>query len=138
MTNLSKLTNQELMELAKKPLKDNNKELKKLPVIRQFIISEKIVEDDTLIPAMVIYDRYERWAFGNGYKILTVTKFFMEFKKYFQKVISNSGSYYKLSPKGFDLSEQHLQEVNAKFLKEKRISNGKKEDKKKKIEKKDI
>lgn len=138
MSTLTKLSNQELMELAKKPLKENNKDLKKLPVIRQFIISEKITEDDVLIPAMIVYNRYETWAFGNGYKVLSVTKFFMEFKKYFQKVVSNTGSYYKLSPKGFDLSEQHLQEVNAKFLKEKRISHGKKENKKKKNEKENI
>ena len=138
MSNLTKLTPKELMELAKKPLKDNDKTLKKLPVIRQFIISEKIRQDEYKIPAILIFDRYKKWAFTHGYKVLSITKFFIEFKKFFEKSVTNKGATYKISPEGFDLSDQYLQEVNAKYLKEKRISNGKKEAKKEKEQKESI
>lgn len=126
MSNLTKLTAQELMELAKKPLKDNDKSLKKLPIVRQFIISEKIVQGDYNIPAMLVYDRFKKWCFIHGYRIITVTAFFRQFKLYFPR-ISKKGTKYALSPEGFDLSEQYIKQVNTEYMKEKRTSHEKKE-----------
>lgn len=135
---LSKLSAQELMALAKNQLKEDKSDLKKLSIIRQFIISDGIKQGDYNIPAILIYDRYRKWCKVNNSSPLSLSKFFSDFKLYFKKIRLTKGMGYQMSPAGFDLSDEYLQEVNKKYLK-KRTSYGKtKKEKQKEEDKKNV
>lgn len=124
---VSEMTLEELAQLAKTPLKEDET-LAKLPVIRRFIIQDELENGDYKVPAVLIYDRYKDWCQSNQMQIKGYVAFFKEFKHYFKRVQQRDGIFYILSPKGFDLSPQKLLEAKATFRK--RISNGKKPRKK--------
>lgn len=123
---VSQLSVQELMELAKNPIKED--EFKKLPPAKRFVLSADIQPGKEKIPAALIYDRYEAWAKTHKIKPVSMAKFFTELKLYFDKIRYEKGFAYLMSPKGFNLSPEHQVLVNSK----KRISaNGEKKTKKK-------
>lgn len=103
---------QKLMDIAKNPIKDD--EFKKLPPARRFMMSDGIQAGDYPIPAMLIYDRYLKWADAYKIKPLDRVKFFKEFALYANKKITRTGNYYLLSPKGFDLSPQYVELVKTR------------------------
>jgi hypothetical protein len=119
---LAKLSLEELMEIAKLPLKDSD--YKHFPPARRFIISEGIEAGEDLVPSAIILYRYNQWSKNNNLEPVGSTLFFREFKKYFNKKQTNSGSYYKLSVKGFDVSLQNLSNAIDALYPEKRISRG--------------
>lgn len=120
MTHLGKLSIQELMEIAKNPIKEED-EFKHLPPVRRFIVSDKIQHGDYKIPAILIYDRYARWANKHKLEIISQVKFFKELALYFNKIRISEGFAYIMSPEGFNLSPDYLHIVNNR----KRNSNGK-------------
>lgn len=129
---LSKLTTEQLMDLAKNPIQEKRKT--RFSPVKEFILSEKIVAGDYPIPGVVIYDRYTTWARANSLDILTQHKFFMELKHHFVKKTKADGKHYMISPTGFDLSPQHHSQLKEEHRK--RISNGQENKaKKKKIKK---
>ena len=127
---LSQLTPEQLMELAKNPVKDTRK--RNLSPVREFIVSANIVAGDYAIPGLIIYDRYRQWCKANSIVPITNYSFFLEFKLHFTRKVKVDGKYYLLSPEGFDLSPAHLSKL--KLEHGKRISNG--SNKKKKTKKK--
>ncbi|NDE09872.1 MAG: hypothetical protein EBZ95_04810 [Chitinophagia bacterium] len=122
MDNINKLTIEELMEIAKHPIKEVD-EFKHLPPVRRFIASDKISQGDIKIPAMLIYDRYLKWTNSHKIEEVSKVKFFQELALYFTKIRSTDGYVYLMGPDGFNLSPEYLQLVNAN---RKRNSNGKK------------
>lgn len=115
---LSQLTPEELMALAKNPIKA--KKQKNLSPIKEFIISEDISAGTEKIAGVLVYDRYTTWCKAMSIKPFTMTKFFTEFVHYFEKKRSTSGVAYMLNPKGFDLAPEKLRKLNAEY--QKRIS----------------
>lgn len=101
-----------LMEIAKNPIKED--EFKKLPPAKRFMCSEGIEAGNYAIPAMLVYDRYIRWADAYKIKPLSVVNFFKEFALYADKKSTSQGNYYMLNPKGFDLSPQYLELVRTR------------------------
>lgn len=126
MNNINKLSLEELMEIAKHPIKEVD-EFKHLPPVRRFIASDKVAHGDVKIPAMLIYDRYVKWANNHKLELLTKVKFFQELALYFTKIKERSGFVYLMGPDGFNLSPEYLELVNAD---RKRNSRGKKKTKK--------
>jgi hypothetical protein len=127
---LSKLTPEELMEIAKLPLKDDGK--KTLPPVKAFIVGDGIQEGEDLIPAALVYDRYQTWAKINNIEDVGIVKFFKDLQIYFTKIRKTYGYFYKMSQNGFDLSPEHIEYVNSKTVK--RNSSGWKKRQKKKKE----
>lgn len=126
------LTLEELMLIAKKPVKDPKEFNKHLRPAKRFIISCDVkFKENSFVPAFIIYDRYERWCQLNDIKPVTVTAFFSEFKIYFKQIKKRDYIVYEIDSEGFDLSEE-----NIAFLKQKRISDGESKNKKKKSNKK--
>lgn len=123
-TELKKLSVEQLMEIAKHPIKED--EFKKLPPVKRFLTSEKIENGKDVIPAAAIYDRYLKWASLYKVKPVNQIKFFKELALYFNKKRIANGNAYILSSKGFDLSPEGLILANEKMKPKKRISNGKK------------
>lgn len=122
MNKLNKLTVEELMVIAKYPIKESD-EFKNFSPVKRFIHSDKIMYGDIKIPAGLIYDRYLKWT--NNYKIEKIAKnnFFKELSLYFNKMRTNGGIVYLMGLDGFDMSPENLQLVQSNM---KRISNGKK------------
>lgn len=124
MKDVTQMSLQELMEIAKNPIKED--EFRKLTPARRFILSDGVEAGDYKMPALLIYDRYVKWA--NAYKIKPVNKveFFKEFAKYFKKSRTTEGFVYLMSPKGFDLSLEYLAIIKEKYkiAKVKRNSSG--------------
>ena len=120
----TKLSIEELMEIAKHPLKDDG--TKDLPPVKRFIVSTGISADKTLVPASLIWDKYITWAEHNKVHSLPLTTFFRDFKNYFDQKTTNKGSHYLISQNGFDLSAENLALVNSSHVTAKRTSNGKK------------
>ena len=123
---MNKMTIEELMEIAKNPLKEVD-EFKHLPPVRRFIASDKIEHGDVKIPANLIYDRYLKWAANSKLETISNVKFFQELALYFNKIRTTEGYAYLMSPSGFNMSPEYLKLINAD---RKRISNGKKKTKK--------
>lgn len=122
MSNLNKLSIQELMEIAKNPIKEVD-EFKHLPPVRRFIASDKIQNGEYRIPANLIYDRYLKWCLRSKVESISAVKFFQELALYFNKIKTNQGYSYLMNPEGFDLSPEYLKIVNSN---RKRISYAKK------------
>lgn len=127
MTNINKLSIEELMEIAKHPIKEMD-EFKHLPPVRRFVMADKVGHGDVKIPAMLVFDRYLKWANNHKIEVLSKVKFFQELALYFTKVKVSNGFVYLMSPEGFNLSPEYLELVNAN---RKRNSNGKKKKTKK-------
>ncbi len=112
MNNINKLSIEELMAIAKQPIKEND-EFKHLPPVRRFIASDKIAYGDVKIPAMLVYDRYIKWANNNKIEVLSKVKFFQELALYFTKIKVTNGFVYLMGPDGFNLSPEYLELINA-------------------------
>ena len=124
---LSKLTPEELIRLAKNPIA--KKTLKSnLSPIKDFIISEGLVAGDTQIPALTVYDRYFLWCKSLSITPFTITRFFIEFKHYFERIKTRSAVCYLLDQNGFDLSPSYQKILAEEYGK--RNSSGKKRRKK--------
>ena len=121
---MAKLSVEELMEIAKLPLKE--KKNSNLTPIKQFIVGDNLENGTDKIPAGVVYCRYEKWALINNITPLTFRKFLSQFKNYYKKVLVSNKAYYLLSPKGFDLSLQNIAQTTEKLAPKKRNSSGKK------------
>lgn len=130
----TKLSIEELMEIAKHPLKKDP--ASELAPVKRFIVSAGLKDGDNRIPAAVIWDRYLTWATENNIKIVSLIAFFKEFAKYYNRITTKYGRVYLLSHDGFDLSDENLQRVNLTHV-AKRISNGKKKKNPRKKIKKD-
>lgn len=102
---LSTLSPEELMELAKNPIKKEKD--KNLSPVKAFIVSEDLQKGETQVPGIVVYDRYSEWCENNSIERLSVTAFFKEFKFYFTKKVTKFGAVYLLDSEGFDLSVEH-------------------------------
>ncbi len=124
---LATLTLEELMEIAKLPLKDD--ETKNLPPVRRFIVSDGLQEGNDQIPAALIYDRYLNWSKINNLHPISMVHFFKELKLYYKKSKIQTGLVYFLSAKGFDLSPHKLATAISNQS-AKRTSRGKKTRKK--------
>ncbi len=123
---MSNLTPEQLMDLAKLPIKKSKD--KNMSPVKEFIVSEDLTPGDERIPGLVIYDRYATWCKNNSITRLSIVKFFNEFKFYFTKKQTKSGVFYSMSSDGFDLSPEKLKILAAAYGK--RISkNGKKKNK---------
>lgn len=117
---VSKLSVEELMEIAKLPVKPLPK---KMSPAKQFIIADGLEQGTDHIPASVIYARYTNWAKAANLEPITSGKFFKEFRLYFKKIIRQNISHYILSVKGFNMA---LEEIYiSKTTSEKRTSRGK-------------
>lgn len=124
---MSTLTPAELMEIAKKPIK--RKKESNLSPIKDFIISEGIVVGDAPISALIVYDRYLTWCRNYVMNAISMTIFLREFKFHFNKIRKSSKHFYMLDPKGFDLTKEAGKVLSEQYMK--RISRGKKKNKKK-------
>lgn len=124
------LTPEELMEIAKLPLKEDT-ELKHLPPIKQFIIGDNIQEGEDCIPAALIYDRYQTWAKINNILDIGNVKFFQELAIYFKKIRKTHNYTYQMSQNGFDLSAENIERVNSKSARRNSRGFRKKQEKKK-------
>lgn len=124
---LSQLTPEELINLAKNPIQDNRK-VDKNPV-KEFILGNKVEPGDYPVSALIIYDRYYNWCKANAIKPITERLFFMELKHHFPKKVTRYGIFYTVSPKGFDLSGDHLSKLKAQFRKRNSAHGRKKKDK---------
>lgn len=94
------LTPEELMEIAKLKIKDD--ELKDLSPVKRFIVSEGISKGNYAVQAAIIYLRYEKWCHIFIQPVLSESKFFKEFAQYFEKKRDPAGMMYVLDNEGFD------------------------------------
>lgn len=105
--NLSDLSNDELMKIAKIPVKeDNNKDL---PPAQRFIVSEAIKGGDYRVQTILVYHRYVLWCEKYNQVILSKPKFYREFEIYFKKFRAPDGNAwcYALDREGFAVTELH-------------------------------
>lgn len=119
---IAELSVEQLMEIAKKPIKDD--EYKKLPPAKRFIVSEGIEAGDYKVPAILIWDRYVKWAKHNKVKSVSQIAFFKELALYFDKVRLTNAYGYMVTVKGFDLSPSYVEYVKQLHKKGKRTSRG--------------
>lgn len=133
---LSKLTPQELIELAKKGLEQpQDNSLKSLSSVNRFIISENIQSGKEKIPAIIIYARYYTWASINNEDIISQPKFFQELQLYLVRKATGKGVFYFVNPTGFNLSKEYFIQAKQKHLAVKRNSRDKTKSERKKEKK---
>lgn len=127
---VSEMSLQELMEIAKNPIKED--EFRKLTPVKRFVMADGVEVGDYKMPAALIYDRYVKWAEKYKVRPLNKVEFFKEFAKYFNKSRTSDGFVYMTSTKGFDLSPDYLAIIKEqhKVTKGKRTSSGGKKAKK--------
>lgn len=116
----NKLSLDELINLAKKPLKkkEKKKQLERFGSLKRFLISEEIEQGEEHIQAILFYDRYTKWCkLNNEPNKLNLNAFYLELKLHFNKVKHRNTICYLASPKGFDLSPENIHRVNAEFKK---------------------
>lgn len=112
---ISQYTPEELIQLAKNPIQNPDMD-KTLPQVRRFIISEEIKSGKDVIPAMIIYDRYRKWADKDLTESpVNVTQFFKKFKTYFETKQTKIGMFYLLDSKGFDLRPEAVIDANREW-----------------------
>lgn len=122
------------MELAKRPAKKKDPKIAALGPVAQYKILDNINPGSYPVPAIVIYDRYRKWAVINNEEVLSQVKFFKELKLHFQKKMHKTeGASYMLDPVGFDLTPEHRQ----KLIDERPQSKGLRNNGKKKSNKED-
>lgn len=110
MKNLNNLDLNTLIDIAKKPLQEDNSKvsLNKLESkFMDFIRDNNIVEGKEKISGAIVYDLYLEEMTGKPK--LSQRKFFIELGKLFKKVRTNQGICYLLEPSPF---EQRTQDVN--------------------------
>lgn len=99
-----------LIAIAKNPLPEDElkRRFKEQPV-KRFVVSDGLEDGDVLIQAFVIYHRYKKWA--ETYRVTPISNkaFFTEFSMYFPKKQQKNGIFYRLSPKGFNLSPEYVE-----------------------------
>lgn len=115
-----------LVEIAKHELPKDKATA--LPPVKRFMVTDGVESGNEWIPGILIYDRYVKWATVTNLPILTIVPFFQELVLYADKKYTNDGVFYKLSPKGFNLSPEYLKMVTTA----RRISRENKKVKKKK------
>jgi hypothetical protein len=127
---LSQLTPEQLMDLAKNPIKETRKT--KFSPVKEFIVSAGITAGDYPIPGLIVYDRYRSWCKSYSITPITNYSFFLEFKLHFTRKVKVDGKYYLLNPEGFDLSPQHLSKLRSEHRKRTSYGSSKKKKSKEK------
>lgn len=129
----NKLSIEQLISLAKKPLKEKPKK-QEGSMIEKFIQEERLSTGTVKISLAIVYDRYYRWCDLNHVIPVKVNQFSKELKFFFPKVLTKDGTCYVLSLEGFNISVE-----NESILKEKhRLGKGISGARKKKKEKQKI
>lgn len=100
-----------LIEIARQELPDDKN--KGLPPVKRFMVADGVEPGDEPIKATLVLDRYHKWCNLSKEKPISDKSFFQELALYAEKKSTGSGSFYKLSPKGFNLSPEYLALVNA-------------------------
>ncbi len=108
-----------LVEIAKNPLPED--ETVKLPPVKRFMVSDGVELGTEKIRATLIYDRYVKWCAKVKIVELSSVEFFKELALYTTKKVTGKGTFYHLSPKGFNMTPEYLALVN-----QNRMSGGKK------------
>lgn len=133
---LSKLTPEQLIELAKSALQNpDDQTLKNLSSVKRFIISEDIQSGKEKLQAIVIFARYYTWCAVNNEVVIQQSKFFQELQLYLQRKVTGKGVFYYVNPTGFNLSKEYLHEAKNKHLTLKRNSRDKTKSERKKEKK---
>lgn len=121
--NIADLTVDELMAVAKRPLKKPIKKKKtgqgytnRTEHIKDFILSENIKSHASiLVPSLVVYDRYFKWVANSPDSPLHINMFSKEFNKMFKAVTRGKQKCYLLHPEGFNLSDEYYASIKEKY-----------------------
>lgn len=101
-----------LVEIARHELEVDEK-VKGLPPVKRFMIGDGVEDGNVLIPAALVFDRYLKWVKLTREVPLSNIEFFKELAIYSKKKVTGKGSFYNLSPKGFNLTPEYLELVNS-------------------------
>jgi len=110
----NKLSIEQLISLAKKPLKEKPKK-QTGSMIDKFIQEEKLNQGTTRISDVVVYDRYYKWCDINNINPVSIIMFNKECRVYFPKVTNNKGTFYVLSSEGFNISLENAYLLKNKY-----------------------
>ncbi len=130
MVKNKKLSIEDLIAVAKKPLKEKPKK-QNGSMIEKFIQEERLSTGTIKINLALVYDRYYKWCDINHTIPVTIREFSKELKFFFPKVVRKEGTFYIMSLEGFNMSLE-----NEAILKEKyKLGKGSSGARKKKKEK---
>lgn len=131
-------TKEELIEIAKKPLKKAKDILGNYNDVQKFALMNKIKSDSTnMVPTYIVYEYYVQWCSANDMNVLHRAEFFKKFGEIFQRVKKNGDIRFLVSGQGMDMTEySSSQKEIMKAAYSKRISaNAQKQEKQKRAKK---
>lgn len=99
-------TKEELIEIAKKPLKKAKDILGNYNDVQKFALMNKIRTDSTnLVPTYIIYEYYVQWCSANDMNLLHRAEFFKKFGEIFQRVKKNGDIKFLVNGIGMNVNE---------------------------------
>lgn len=104
------MTEEELLALAKTPIKENPK-LFPETTVHSFINDLGIKVGIDKVPAGIIYNRYLQWAAINKFKPIGKPKFFNIFKEFFKSPRNRWVRVYMLDATPFDMSDEAYKQL---------------------------
>lgn len=131
-------TKEELIAIAKKPLKKAKDILGDYNDVQKFALMNKIKSDSTnLVPTYIVYEYYVQWCSANDMTVMHRAEFFKKFGEMFQRVKKNGDIRFLVSGQGMDMTQySSSQKEIMKVAYSKRISaNAQKQEKQKRAKK---
>lgn len=102
---------EDLIKIAKTPTKKKIKPTEAYSDARKFVLEFKISSGKHEIQASMLYKMYKMWK---GKKAVTSTRFFIDFKPYFDRIQRVKGTFYLLNMSALDLEQLVLDAINEK------------------------
>jgi hypothetical protein len=101
------LTKEQLLELAKKPLKKAKDMLgNHYNDVQKFAMMNKIQSDaKNAVPTYIIYELYIHWCSVNDMVIIPRQEFFKKFSEMFERIKKSGDTHYLINGQGMDVKE---------------------------------
>ena len=131
-------TKEELIEIAKKPLKKAKEILGDYNDVQKFALMNKIKSDSTnMVPTFIVYEYYVQWCASNDMTVMARNEFFKKFGEMFERVKKNGDIKFLVSGQGMDMNQYSSSEKEVlRVAYSKRISaNATKKEKQKRAKK---
>jgi hypothetical protein len=100
------LTKEQLIELAKKPLKKMKQLLVDYDDVRKFSIMRQLKSDkNNYVPTYIIFENYVEWCSQNDATPMSRGLFFKKFSSIFERAKKNGDMHYLITGQGMTLSD---------------------------------